>query len=72
MSMGIARATTGKIKKFEDVEIHVSEVQSQGQVFAEIREFIPSLGQYGKGITFPVALLNEVLNAAEKIPGSNG
>lgn len=68
MSMGVARATTGKIKKFDDVEIHVSEVHAEGQVYAEIREFIPSLGSYGKGLTFPVELLGAVIEAAQEIP----
>lgn len=37
----------------EDLELHVTKLVHQGQSFIEIRNFIPSLGEYGRGVTFP-------------------
>jgi hypothetical protein len=68
MAMQLLRTVVGRIPKFDDVEIHVSEVVSHDRRFAEFREYIPSLDAYGKGLTFPIEMLNEVLNAAEKMP----
>lgn len=43
-----------KVPKTSDLEIHVSTVEAPGgDVYGEIREYVVSLGQYGRGITFP-------------------
>jgi hypothetical protein len=39
----------------DDLEVHISTIKSAGQTFYEIRQYIPSLKQYGRGITVPAA-----------------
>lgn len=37
----------------EDLELHTSTIRAAGQTFFEVRQFIPSLKQYGRGVTVP-------------------
>lgn len=37
----------------DDMEVHTSTVRAAGEVFLEIRQYIPSLKQYGRGVTLP-------------------
>lgn len=37
----------------DDLELHTSTVRSAGQTFFEVRQYIPSLKQYGRGVTMP-------------------
>lgn len=37
----------------EDLEVHTSTVRAGGQTFFEVRQYIPSLKQYGRGVTLP-------------------
>lgn len=65
--MAYTRTVSATINKARDVEIHVSNiaVDTYG-VFTEIREFIPSLNQYGRGVTFPAELTEEVISGLQK------
>jgi hypothetical protein len=63
MALEIDREVINKIKKFDDVEIHVSVVTAQGEQYVEIREYVPSLGAYGKGLTFDDNIINEIVNS---------
>lgn len=67
MSMQIERTVASRISKFDDVEVHVSKVVAQGQTYVEIREFVPSLGQYGKGVTLPMSLLDTLSSGLEMV-----
>lgn len=42
-----------RIKRKEDLEIHVREIEIRDLQFIDIREFIPSRNFYGHGIIFP-------------------
>jgi hypothetical protein len=56
-----------------DKEIHVSTVQSpQDGLFIDLREYVPSLDDYGRGMTFPLGLLHEVLQGVESAWHENG
>ena len=44
-----------------DVEIHVSALSTDFGEYTDIREYVVSLDQYGRGITFPAALTAPVL-----------
>jgi len=72
MSMGIEREVVAKIPKFEDIEVHASKVTAEGKEFFELREFIVSLGEYGKGLTLPISMLNGVLDAGLQMQVSDG
>lgn len=37
----------------DDLEVHTSTVHSGSETFFEIRQFIPSLKQYGRGVALP-------------------
>lgn len=56
-----------------DLEIHVSKIGApEGLEYADIREFIPSLGQYGRGILLPVDKIASVADALLSLSGSDG
>jgi hypothetical protein len=38
------------IQKADDLEVKVSKVTFDGREYAEIREYVPSLNEYGRGI----------------------
>ena len=58
-----------RIKRKEDLEIHVREVEIKDLQFIDIREFIPSRNFYGHGIIFPRSdeLIEDLLTALGKI-----
>jgi hypothetical protein len=62
-----------EIPYVSDKNIHVSSVRApEGLLLVEVREHIPSLGEYGRGITFPMSLLNDVMDGLEDIWRANG
>lgn len=59
--MAVERTIHSRTPKTSDIEIHVSTLTTEGGlVFTEIREYIVSLDQYGRGITFPQDLTDAV------------
>lgn len=57
----------------DDKELRVTTVESPAGVpFVDLREYIPSLGEYGRGITFPSGLLHEVMEGFESVWHSHG
>lgn len=64
MADTLTRTVHSRAPKTSDIEIHTSTVQSDSGRFVEIREFVVSLEQYGRGITFPLTegLLDSLLN----------
>lgn len=65
--MAQERVVHTRAKKTDDIEIHVSSLDTEYGLFTDIREFIVSLNQYGRGLTFPARsdLLDTVLNGLE-------
>jgi hypothetical protein len=55
MADGLNRTVHSRVEKTSDVEIHVATLVTDSGRFTEIREYIKSLDQYGRGITFPQA-----------------
>lgn len=68
--MATERTVYSRTKKTSDIEIHVSTLTTDSGTYAEIREFIVSLDQYGRGITFPSALSDEVLQGIAYVSSS--
>jgi hypothetical protein len=67
------RTVHARIPYVYDKEIHISTVQSpQDGLFVDAREFIPSKEFYGRGLTFPLGLLNDVLKGFESAWHENG
>jgi hypothetical protein len=58
--MATERTVHSRTKKTSDIEIHVSTLATDSGEFTEIREFIVSLDQYGRGITFPTDLGDDI------------
>jgi hypothetical protein len=50
-----------KFRKGRDLEMHISFTRIEGLEFVELRDFIPSADEYGKGYLFPSRMLTEVL-----------
>lgn len=55
-----------KIEVAEDLEAHVSTLRVGAQTLLEIRNFIPSTKEYGRGITVPHNAINRVANGLTK------
>lgn len=67
------RVVHARVPYVTDKEVHVSTVQSpQDGKFVDVREYIPSLEEYGRGITVPLRLLHEVLQGLESAWHENG
>jgi hypothetical protein len=67
------RKIHARVPYVSDKELHVSTVQSpEDGLFVDLREFIPSLEAYGRGLTFPLGLLDEVLKGMESVWHENG
>lgn len=50
----------------DDLELHVVRTwTSPEHIFIEIRNYIPSLKEYGRGVTFPVAAGTRVAKAVQ-------
>ena len=56
----INRTVHATVPKTDDIEIHVCTLETENGPFTDIREFIVSLQQYGRGITFPVRLTRDI------------
>lgn len=63
----ITRTVHTKVPKTTDIEIHVSTLETEAGNYTDIREYVVSLDQYGRGITFPARLTDQVM-AIENIP----
>ena len=52
----------------DDLELHVSTIRVAGTSLLEVRNYIPSLKQYGRGITVPATedVFNAVRNGLNK------
>jgi hypothetical protein len=60
-----------KFRKGRDLEMHVSFTKIEGLEFVELRDFIPSLEEYGKGYLFPSSLLAEVVEVLTEMDRYN-
>jgi hypothetical protein len=67
----IERDVHARLPVVADKEVHVSTVYPPGEdaaeLFAEIREYIPSTEAYGRGITFPLSMLHDAMEGLESI-----
>lgn len=61
--MTYTRTVLTKVPKASDIEIHVSTVATEYGEFTEVREYVVSLDQYGRGITFPAAAREKIAEA---------
>lgn len=61
----LERNVIARFPKFDDLEVHVSEITFDGQTFIEVREYIPSLDRYGKGNTMSLELAKQVGEATK-------
>jgi hypothetical protein len=67
------RTIHARVPYVYDKEIHISTVHSpQDGLFVDAREFIPSRKFYGRGLTFPLGMLDEVLKGFESAWHENG
>jgi hypothetical protein len=67
------RRVHARIPYVSDKEIHVSTVTSPDELLlVDAREYIPSLDAYGRGLTFPMPLLNHFMEGLEDIWHAHG
>lgn len=46
-----------------DLEIHVAKITVEELPYVDVREYVPSLGQYGRGILLPKHMAVEISSA---------
>jgi len=54
------------LNRRHDLDIHVSRIVVEERSYVDVREFIPSLAQYGRGILLPVDRAEEIAQAIVK------
>jgi hypothetical protein len=60
-----------RFNKGADLEMHISFTTIDGLEFVELRDFIVSLGEYGKGYLFPSGRLSEVIEVLQDMERYN-
>lgn len=69
----INRVVLAKVQKAEDLEVHTCRAVIDGVTVLDIRDFIPSTGEYGRGTSLPWNTeTRKVLIAALKQADSRG
>lgn len=63
----ITRKVVLTVPRKYDLEIHVSKAKIDDAEYVDIREFVVSLQQYGRGIVLPKAALYPIIEALEHI-----
>lgn len=48
------------VPKTSDIEIHISTLATEFGDFVDVREYVVSLEQYGRGITIPAKIADAV------------
>jgi hypothetical protein len=56
-----------KIPKGPDMELHIKVTRADGQELVNVRDFITSLKQYGRGVLFDAALLPRVIEELQEL-----
>lgn len=52
-----------KVNKSQDQQLHVKVTKADGLEFVNLRDYVVSLKQYGRGVLFESRLLPEVIEA---------
>lgn len=63
----ITREVILRVPRKYDIEIHVSKVTIDEVEYADVREYVISLAQYGRGIVLPVSALGSITDALNQI-----
>lgn len=63
----VRRTVKHRVRVADDLEVHMSNLTVAGEHFVEIRNYVPSLKEYGRGITVPAALHDEVHKGFHKV-----
>lgn len=63
----ITREVVLTVPRKYDIEIHVSKATIDEAEYVDIREYVVSLQQYGRGIVLPKTSLYEVIGALHSI-----
>lgn len=58
----LQRRVIGTHHKISDIEVHVSEVTFDGHRYGEVREYVVSLQEYGRGILIPQDMLGSLVD----------
>lgn len=65
------RKVAKRVEIAPDLELHVSTLTVAGQRLVEIRNFIPSTKEYGRGATAPLSALDAVHEGLHNIVRSD-
>lgn len=59
------RKVISREKVADDLELHVTRISVSGEIFIEVRNYVPSLKEYGRGVTFPATAGKRVSKAVD-------
>jgi hypothetical protein len=63
----ISRTVLSDIETSPDRHVHVSRLETDDSgAYLDIREYIPTLDQYGRGITLPIRYTQEIIDALDR------
>jgi len=66
----VRREILVEVAKAPDLDLHVSILHTPWADYAEIRDYVPSIEKYGRGVLIPASALEEVTIAMLSISGS--
>lgn len=61
-----------RVHKAPDLDLAIKITTIEGQTYVNLRDYVPSTKEFGKGILFPVALASEVAEALIQIRAQYG
>lgn len=60
-----------RYRKGADLELHVKVTWVNGLQFVNLRDYVPSTQEYGKGVLFPIDILPWVLESLQQVAADN-
>jgi len=67
MSAPIRNKVYDRINSGQDMQLHVKVTKADGLEFVNLRDFVVSLKQYGRGVMFESYLLPQVIEALQEL-----
>ena len=61
------RKVLQKVPVAPDLEVHVSVLVAAGATMVDLRQYVPSLKEYSRGITVPKTALPALVEAAKEV-----
>lgn len=61
------RKVLRKVTVAPDLEVHVSVLVAAGATLVDLRQYVPSLKEYSRGVTVPKEAVSALVEAAQEV-----